>query len=153
LFIYPDRPALGHHGETFAYNFNGEGVERCTISLVFLANREDFAMMAITNVEQANADADVVPNHPLDPDPQVIAPASSTVRLYRVMCFHDGLWDNAEPQVVGAHNARAAAEKVCGRPLAQGVDKQSTLYVKVWPVIPQVEWFRVPAEPNPESEA
>ena len=52
-------------------------------------------MMAITNVEQANADADVVPNHPLDPDPQVIAPASSTVRLYRVMCFHDGLWDNA----------------------------------------------------------
>ena len=51
------------------------------------------------------------------------------------MCFHYGLWDNAEPEVVEAHNARAAAEKVCGRPLAQGVDKQSTLYVKVWPVI------------------
>ena len=30
LFIYPDRPALGHHGETFVYNFNGEGAERST---------------------------------------------------------------------------------------------------------------------------
>ena len=110
-------------------------------------------MMAITNVEQANAGADVVSNRPLDPDTQVIAPASSTVRLYRVMCFHDGLWDNAEPQVVEAQNVREAAEKVCGQSLAQGVDKQSTLYVKVWPVIPLVEWFSVPAEPNPQSEA
>ena len=42
-------------------------------------------MMATTNVEQASVNANAVPNHPLDPDPEVIAPASSTVRLYKVM--------------------------------------------------------------------
>ena len=110
-------------------------------------------MMATTNVEQASVNANVVPSHPLDSDPEVIAPASSTVRSYKVMCFHHGLWDNAEPQAVEGQNVREAAEKVCGQSLAQGVDRQSTLYVKVWPVIPLVEWFRVPAEPNPQSEA
>jgi hypothetical protein len=109
-------------------------------------------MMAITNVEQANANADVVPDRSLDPDPEVIAPASSTVRLYRVMCFHDGLWDNAEPQWWRHRTARHGRKGL--RPATRtGVDKQSSLYVKVWPVVPLIEWFRVPAEPNPQTEA
>ena len=64
--------------------------------------------------------------------------------LFRVMCYRDGVWDLLEPRVVEANNARQAAEKVCGGVVVEGADRRSSVYLKVWPLLPPVEWFSLP---------
>jgi len=77
--------------------------------------------------------------------------------LFRVMCYRDGVWDLLEPRVVEANNARQAAEKVCGGVVVEGADRRSSVYLKVWPLLPTVEWFSLPVADcqigNDRSEA
>jgi len=40
--------------------------------------------------------------------------------IFKVRCFNDGQWDQVEPREVEAANAKEAAERVCGIPLAEG---------------------------------
>ena len=60
---------------------------------------------------------------------------------FKVMTYDRGRWDYLEPRIVEARNAKEAAEKVCGSPLAKGFDKPRNLRAKVWPAATKVEWF------------
>ena len=64
---------------------------------------------------------------------------------YRVMCYYQGVWDGQEARVVEAKTERDAAEQIVGEGLVEGVDRQSNIYVKVWPHLPSTKWFSKPA--------
>ena len=53
--------------------------------------------------------------------------------------------------LVQAETARQAAEIVCGEPVIEGADRGTTLYLKIWPLIPSVEWFHLPSAKTAES--
>ena len=38
--------------------------------------------------------------------------------VFSVMCYHGGVWDKSDPQVIEASDAKAAAEKVCRSPVS-----------------------------------
>ena len=66
---------------------------------------------------------------------------------YRVMRYANGAWDEQEPTVVEAATARDAAEQIIGAGLVEGVDGKATVYVKVWALLPDVQWFSRPTTP------
>ena len=63
---------------------------------------------------------------------------------YRVMRYAKGVWDEQEPTIVEAATARDAAAQIIGAGLVEGVAGKATVYVKVWPLLPDVQWFSRP---------
>jgi hypothetical protein len=66
---------------------------------------------------------------------------------YRVMRYANGVWDAQEPRIVEAATARDAAEQIIGAGLVEGVDRKATVHVKVWALLPDVQWFSRPTTP------
>ena len=48
------------------------------------------------------------------------------------------------PRIVEAATARDAAAQIIGAGLVEGVAGKATVYVKVWPLLPDVQWFSRP---------
>lgn len=62
---------------------------------------------------------------------------------FKVICFHRGIWDNEEARTKEAHDAKTAAEEICGCTLEPTVESQGNpgqLRAKVWPVSSPKEW-------------
>jgi hypothetical protein len=60
---------------------------------------------------------------------------------YRVMCYRQGVWDGQDARIVEAETESDAAKQIVGEGLVEGADRQSSVYVKVWPHLPPAKWF------------
>jgi hypothetical protein len=63
---------------------------------------------------------------------------------YRVTCYLHGVWDGRQARVVEAETERDAAKQIVGEDLVEGADRQSSIYVKVWPHLPPAKGFSKP---------
>jgi hypothetical protein len=70
--------------------------------------------------------------------------------IFKVKCYHGGIWDEKEPKETKAQDEMRAAERVCGGPLIEG-GMLGKLRAQVWrPSKPSAKrmFYESPARPK-----